>query len=116
MKTRTTKNICVPQSIPDQSSRQEHPDWDMHRIQGELLGQICIHATATGDYALGLQAIRTDAQNRTLELKRDQFKESHRTKIMAGIDALAEEAKKNPTVRAAVQHLRNAIHAESPDA
>ena len=90
----------------------EHPDWDMNRIREELLKETYIHTTMNGNYVLGLQAMRTDAQFSSLELNREKFKESLRAKIMAGIDALAEEAKKNPTVKAAVQQLRQAIAPE----
>ena len=89
--------------------REEHPDWDKDRIREELLKETYAHSMYTGAYPLGLQAARADAQIAAVDLNREKFKESLRAKINAGIDMLAEEAKGNPVVQAAVNQLRAAL-------
>ena len=92
--------------------REEHPGWDKNQIREELLKETYIHSKAIGDYPLGLQAMRTDAHFGTLELNREKFKESLRAKIKTGMEALADEADKNPAIKAAVDQLRQALAPE----
>jgi hypothetical protein len=84
--------------------KQDHPDWDPTRLHEELLKQICLQTAFDPDDAIALKAVRAAARYSTLDLHRERFKESLRSKINAGIDQLAAEAKNNPTVKAAVSN------------
>jgi hypothetical protein len=86
----------------------EQPDsgLDANRFQELQLKQVCLLRALAHNQTLGIQAIRTATQLRAFELNRQKFEESQRSKIMAGIDALAQEAKTHPAVRASVEQLR----------
>jgi hypothetical protein len=92
--------------------QEAFPNATKDEIRAKLLRLAYAQIYNEGDFELFIKAARADVQIDTLELNREKFKESLRAKIMAGIDALAEEAKKNPTVKAAVQQLRVAIAPE----
>jgi hypothetical protein len=93
------------------------PAWDTSQIRQELLKENYLHASACGHVALGQKSLRTEVRQAALELHRERFKESQRTKINAGIDLIREEAKSNPILKAAVENLRQAMAASrlNPD-
>jgi hypothetical protein len=77
-----------------------------------LLDRMKRRSAATGDFKLGLKAIATSAKINALSLDRDKFKESLRTKIQAGLDAILAEASNNPAIRAAVEQIQKATAKE----
>lgn len=92
--------------------REQFPNATKEQIRDHLLIETYKRTTLNGNFPLGLQAIRADTQLGTLDLNREKFKESVRTKINAGIDMLREEAGKNPVVKAAIEQLRAATAPE----
>ena len=77
-------------------------------LNDELLRRLKARALHRGDYELGLKAILADVRIETLQLSREKFKESLKTKIRSGLDAILAEARGNAAIAAAVKQIQEA--------
>lgn len=78
------------------------------QLRAELLDRMKRRALVRGDHKLGLAAIDRDIKVEALAFDQEKFKESLRTKIQAGLDAIAAEAGNNPKIKAALEAIQEA--------
>jgi hypothetical protein len=81
-------------------------------LRGALLQRMKARALTRGDRKLGLNVIAQEVKVEALKIAQEKLKESMRTKIQAGLDAILDEAGTNAVVKAAVEQIRKATAKE----
>lgn len=72
---------------------EQHPDWSIDRVREEVLKQSYLETLATGNFELGLKTVAANSKIEELQFDKEKFKESMKTKLQAGLDAVAEAFK-----------------------
>lgn len=118
---RFRKYVAAQEELDAQAERQEentrrirveHPDWTLDQVREEVLRQSYFETLARGDFKTGLKAVSAHAKVEALQFDKEKFKESLRTKIQAGLDAILAEANNNPVIKAAVEQIQKATAKE----
>ncbi|HTB86017.1 MAG TPA: hypothetical protein VK742_20395 [Candidatus Sulfotelmatobacter sp.] len=84
----------------------------LEQAQDVLLSEASVWAAASKDFKLGLKVSGQISKAVVTRLDQEKFKESLRTKIQAGLDAILKEASNNPVIKEAVKKIQEATAKE----
>jgi hypothetical protein len=80
----------------------------LEAAQDVLLTEASAYSVAARDFKLGLKVSGEISRTSANRLEQEKFKETLRTKIQAGLEALLAEARGHPAIAAAVKQIQEA--------
>jgi len=96
----------------EQSLTDQHPELSRDQIRDSLIKEWYAWAKAKRDPELGLKVVGMDLKDREQTFEETKFKESLKTKLQAGLDAVAEAFKNNPEAMQFYMRARSMIERE----
>jgi hypothetical protein len=96
----------------EQSLIDQNPEISRDAIRDSLIKEWYAWAKAKRDPELGLEVVKMDLKDREQTFEEAKFKESLKSKLQAGLDAVAEAFKSNPEAMQFYTRARSMIERE----
>lgn len=88
---------------------EQHPGWTLDQVRDETLRQAYFESLASGDFKLGLDAVRVDLRQMEHFFGREKFAHQIKTDIEHGLDAVYLEIKDHPVALELFQKFKNVV-------